>query len=207
MTISTESVLTIAAVCGSLRSGSFNAGLIQALEEVAEGREGLVLTRVTGLADLPPVDVDLLNNGVPDSVTHVQEQISSADAVILATPEYCYSMSSAAKTFFDWLALPNPLVTPLRHKPFGVLGASIGAMGTYRAQADARKAALFHDAELLGKPEVYVSFAEDKFDENGRLTDRDTYQLLEHYLDYFEEFARATRARDLASYAREFRFS
>lgn len=202
--MSNPEIVKVAAVCGSLRQGSYNHGLLRALSDIADERGTISLTMVEGLGDMPFINVDLLRDGLPATVQQVQDQVAKADAVIVATPEFSYSLPPVLKNFFDWQALPDPPSTPLRHKPFGIVGASIGHMGTYRAQCDVRKIALFADAEVMGRPEVYVSYCEDKFNEDGELADVKTRQLLERFLDDFEEFTRSTLARDLAAYNRAY---
>jgi chromate reductase, NAD(P)H dehydrogenase (quinone) len=201
---SPQNRLEIAAVCGSLRNGSLNAGLIRALQEIAERRGTITIKPVDGIGDLPLIKIDHLTAGVPAAVKHVQEQIEQADGVIIATPEYCYTVPAALKNFFEWQTLPDPTRNPLRHKPLAVMGASPGALGAYRAQEDVRKIALHSDSQLLGRPEIYVGDAEQKFDANGRLTDEATHASLERFLDDYEEFARATLDRDLTSLNRAY---
>lgn len=156
--------IKIAAVSGSIRHGSYNTGLVRALQQIAEKRDSVSITIVEGIADLPYVNGALLANGIPEPVQRAHAAISGADAVIFATPEYSYTMPGVLKNFIDWQALPVPQANPLGYKPVGILGASIGKFGTYRAQAELRKALQFTDSQVLTKPEVYVSYSGDKFD-------------------------------------------
>lgn len=201
--VNSDGQLEIAAVCGSQRPGSYNAGLVRALQRIAEKRGTIVITLVEGLADLPFASVDDAYSDVPESVQRVHEQVAAADGIIVATPEYCYSVPALLKNFFDWQTLPIPGMGPLRHKPLGIVGASIGMIGTNRAQMDLRKIALYSDLEVMGRPEVYVNLAGEKFTKEGELTDDETKTLLERWLDDYEEFARSTLARNLPSLNRE----
>ncbi|MEV4775898.1 NAD(P)H-dependent oxidoreductase [Microbacterium sp. LTA6] len=202
--VNSDGQIQIAAVCGSQRAGSYNAGLIRALQEIAQKRGTMVITPVDGLSDLPFASVEYYFGEVPDSVKHVHGQIGAADGVIIATPEFCYSLPAVLKNFFDWQTLPVPALNPLRHKPLGIIGASIGTIGTNRAQMDLRKIALYSDLEVMGRPEIYVNHAGEKFTQEGDLTDEGVRTLLERWLDDYEEFARSTIARDLASKNREY---
>ncbi|WP_349428783.1 NAD(P)H-dependent oxidoreductase [Microbacterium sp. LWS13-1.2] len=196
--------LRIAAVSGSQRAGSVNTGLLRALVSLAERRGKIDITIVDGLADLPFASVDAAYGDVPDAVRHVHDQITKADGIIIATPEYCYSVPALLKNFFDWQTLPVPPKNTLRHKPLGIVGASISMMGTNRAQMDLRKIALYSDLEVMGRPEVYVDDAAEKFTKDGELTDQATFELLERWLDDFEEFARSTLRRGLPDLSREY---
>ena len=202
--VNADGRLQIAAVSGSQRAGSYNSGLIRAIQDIARERGTIDITPVEGLADLPFATVEYFFGEVSDSVKRVHDQIAAADGVIIATPEYCYSLPALLKNFFDWQTLPVPALNPLRHKPLGIVGASIGIVGTNRAQMDLRKIALYSDLEVMGRPEVYVNEAGAKFTKEGDLIDEPTRVLLGRWLDDYEEFARSTLARNLPSLNREY---
>lgn len=202
--VTTDGAVQIAAVSGSQRAGSYNSGLIRALQSIAQKRGSIEITQVEGLADLPFASVENAYVEAPESVKRVHAQISAADGVIVATPEYCYSLPALLKNFFDWQTLPVPAENPLRHKPLGIVGASIGVIGTNRAQMELRRIALYSDLEVMGRPEIYVNEAGEKFSKDGDLTDEATLTLLERWLDDYEEFVRSTLARQLPSLDREY---
>lgn len=91
----------------------------------------------------------------------------------------------------------------MRHKPVGILGASIGMMGSNRAQMEFRKIALYSDVEIMGRPEVYVEHAKSKFTAQGDLIHEETRSLLDRWLHDFEEFVHSTLARNLPALERE----
>ncbi|MGM0931778.1 MAG: NADPH-dependent FMN reductase [Actinomycetota bacterium] len=201
--VTTDGQIEVLAVSGSQRRGSYNAGLLRTLQGIAEQRGTIVITPLEGLESLPFASFDYIGRPLPESVQRVQEQTAAADGIIVATPEYCYSLPAMLKNYFDWQTLPIPPRSPLRHKPMGIVGASIGMMGSNRAQMDLRKIALYSDVEVMGRPEIYVEHAKGKFSEEGDLLDKETHKLLERWLDDYEEFVRSTLARDLPSLNRE----
>jgi chromate reductase, NAD(P)H dehydrogenase (quinone) len=202
--MSTPDQLKVLAICGSLRTGSFNAGLVQ--EIVDDAPPSIRVDVLEGLDRLPLINNDLVVDNVPPAaVTEIGGRIRAADALIIACPEYCYGIPAPLKNLLDWMSFPPP-VNPLRFNPVGILGASIGAHGTLRAQHSLRQCLLFHDAMVMSKPEVYVTDAAKKF-ADGRLTDENTKKLIPLFLENFEEFTRATLARQLDPATREFQFT
>jgi chromate reductase len=113
---------------------------------------------------------------MPDAVTALQAAIAQADAVVVATPEYNYSVSGVLKNAIDWISRTQP--QPFINKPVGIIGASMGALGTARAQYDLRKIFVFLDAHVLNKPEVMIGAAHTRFDAAGKLTDEATRGFL-----------------------------
>jgi chromate reductase len=160
-------------ISGSLRAGSFNTA---ALRAAADALPPGVTLDLASLRDIPLYDDDVRAAGMPPAVTALQGLIAAADAVVIATPEYNYSVSGVLKNAIDWISRTAP--QPFLHKPVGIIGAAAGALGTGRAQYDLRKIFLFLDAHVLNKPEVMISAAHTKFDADGRLTDEATRGFL-----------------------------
>ena len=198
-------VLQVLAICGSLRSGSYNAGLVRELVDAAPA--SIAIDVLDGIEQLPLINNDLVVDGAPpQSVRRLDERIRSADSVIIASPEYCYGIPAPLKNLLDWISFP-PHVNCFRFKPVGLIGASIGVHGTLRAQLALRQTLLFHEAAVLAKPEVYISDAAAKYDARGQLVDEKTKELLRMFLDNLEDFARATLSRRLDPASREFLFT
>ena len=161
--------LTFCAISGSLRSGSYNTAALRAAAELAPDGVKFV---VAGLADIPIYSEDVKAAGFPAAVARLQQAIASADAVLIATPEYNYSISGVLKNAIDWVSRTDP--QPFANKPVAIMGASPGALGTARAQYDLRRMCVYLDAHLLNKPEVMIGAAHTRFDADGRLTDQAT---------------------------------
>jgi chromate reductase, NAD(P)H dehydrogenase (quinone) len=137
--------MRILGIAGSLRAGSFNQQLLRlAAEELPEGVE---LDVYDGLALIPPYDQDL-DDLPPAEVELLKEDIASADAVLVATPEFNGSIPGQLKNAFDWVS--RPLAdNPIRSKPVAVIGASTSAFGAIWAQRELKKVLGIMGARVL----------------------------------------------------------
>jgi chromate reductase, NAD(P)H dehydrogenase (quinone) len=178
----------ILGLSGSLRSASYNSAALRAAQELAP--DGVVVTRAD-ISAIPVYNDDVREKGLPPSVTSLVEQITSADAVLIATPEYNYSIPGVLKNAIDWVSKSPD--QPFRHKPVAILGASMGAIGTARAQYDLRKVFVFLDAYVLNQPEIMISAAHTRFDADGVLTDEKTRELIGKQIVALKEWALRVR--------------
>ena len=176
--------MKIAVICGSNRSGSFNAALTRALPDLAP--PDMTFETLTGMEDFPHYNADLQIEGFPERVLDWADRISSADGVIFVTPEYNYSVPGVMKNTIDWLSRLKP--GPFEGKPVAIQSCAPGAFGGVRAQVHLRQILLFLDALVLNKPEVFVSFAKTKFSEEGALTDEATRDFVSAQLTAFHAF-------------------
>ncbi len=172
------SILHVLGISGSLRTGSFNTGLLRAATELLP--EGMTL-EVFDLTPIPVYNADADGANTPESVRHFKSRIATADALLIATPEYNYSIPGVLKNAIDW-ASRTPKDSPLSGKPVAMMGAG-GVMGTVRAQMHLRQILLFNGTLLLAKPELYVAGARDKFDVAGNLTDEVTKNAIRALLE------------------------
>jgi chromate reductase len=168
---------TIVAVSGSLRKASYNSALLRALKERAHEGVNIEILDISGLAVF---DQDMEEN-FPAEVVALKEKIAKADGVILATPEYNRSMSSAMKNFIDWSSRPYG-TGPWGGKPVATIGASMAHTGTMLAQAELKTSLLFLGAHVIGQPEFYLGAAHEKIDAEGNITDADTQTHLDSVL-------------------------
>lgn len=154
--------MRILGIAGSLRSGSLNGELLRlAAEELPEGVE---LELYEELASIPPFDQDLVDLA-PFEVERLKDRIASADAILLATPEYNGSIPGQLKNALDWVS--RPLAdNPARSKPIAVIGASTSSFGAIWAQRELRKV-----LGILGARVLDVELAVAKA--NERLADPD----------------------------------
>ena len=158
--------LRVLGIPGSLRRRSFNRGLLEAAQGVVSS--GMTL-EITDLTPIPLYNADVEAGGIPPSAAAFRADIAAADALLIATPEYNYSVPGVLKNAIDWASRPPD--TPLRHKPIALMGASGGMMGTVRAQLSLRQTLLNTESFVLLKPELYVAQARERFDGEGRLSD------------------------------------
>jgi chromate reductase len=149
-------------LCGSLRSASLNAKLLQ---EAGHHYDG---TLTVGDLRLPLYDGDLEDDGLPDPVAHLAQQIAEADAVAIACPEYNKAPPGVLKNALDWISRAPGGV--LAKKPVAIMSAAAGRAGGERTQYMLRLMLVPFKADVLTGPEVLVASAAQQFDEDGRLT-------------------------------------
>lgn len=163
--------ITVAAFAGSLRRNSHNRGLIRAAAELAPPH---VTVNIIDLAPLPLYngEIDGPWPDKPQAVVDFINQLGEADALLIATPEYNYSVSGVLKNALDWASRRPGADKPpaIQGKPAAIMGAG-GRFGTVRAQIHLRYILLHNDIKLLNKPEVMVVRSGDAADSDGNITD------------------------------------
>lgn len=175
----------ILGISGSLRKGSFNTAALHACSSLLP--PGVTMS-VADIADIPLYNEDVRAQGLPDAVQRLREQIRSADALLIATPEYNYSIPGVLKNAIDWASRPPE--QPFDGKPVAIMGATPGGLGTSRAQYHLRQVFVYLNGHLLNKPEVFISAAPSKFDADGKLTDAATAENLGKLLAALADQAR-----------------
>ena len=159
--------MRILAISGSLRAASHNTALLRAAAELAP--TGVEVELYGGLEALPPYNEDRDTDLPPAEVAELREAISSADAVLLATPEFNGSMPGQIKHLVDWASRPRGRDSALWSKPVAVVGASVTDYGAIWAQDHLRKALGIAGARVLDV-ELPVGKAHNRF-EDGVLVD------------------------------------
>jgi chromate reductase, NAD(P)H dehydrogenase (quinone) len=157
----------ILGISGSLRAASYNTALLRTAHGLLPPAARIVL--YDGLAAVPPYSEDADRGDGPAAVAELRARIATADALLIATPEYNGSIPGQLKNALDWASRPFP-DSVLRGKRAAVVGASTGIFGAVWAQAELRKALARAGANVLDA-EVPVASAEDVFDARLRLTD------------------------------------
>jgi chromate reductase len=173
-----EKQIKILAFAGSLRRGSYNKALVRAAVELAPEN---VVMEVFDLEGIPPFNEDYVSNP-PASVIEFKDKIRKADALLIATPEYNYSIPGVLKNAIDWASRPFQ-GNPLEGKPVAVMSASAGRLGGARAQYHLRQTFVFLNMHPVNRPEVMLSQAADNVDTNGRLTNEQTRKLIKQLIE------------------------
>lgn len=179
--------IKVLGICGSLRRGSYNRMLLEAAVECAP--PDMTIESYGGLGDIPPYNEDVREAGEPAAVADFKRRIADADGLLIASPEYNYSVPGVLKNAIDWVSRP-PAESPLMNKPAAIIGASTGNFGTARGQLALRQVFVFTGTQAMLKPELLVFQAQKRFDESGRLTDDVTRKLLTEFMAAFEGWVR-----------------
>lgn len=158
--------MRILGFAGSLRKGSFNKMLLANAAEIARGQGAEV--EIVELGDIPLYNFDVEQAGLPASVAQFKEKIANADALLIASPEYNYSVSGVLKNAIDWASRkPNAF----GGKMAAIMGASDGGFGTVRMHKELREILRQLDCWVIPTPDVAISKAQDAFDGNGKFKD------------------------------------
>ena len=179
--------LTFAVLLGSLRKASFNAMVARALPGLAPA--GVTVQALGSVRDIPHYDADLQAEGFPAAVTAMADAIRAANALVIVTPEYNYSIPGLLKNAIDWLSrLPNQ---PFAGKAIAIQTASMGPFGGVRCQYHLRQSMVFLDGRVLNKPEIAIGAVQTRVDAaTGEMTDATTRGLIGQQLAALADFAR-----------------
>ena len=172
--------MKIIALVGSIRKESYNVKLATYIQKKYQDQFDL---EILNLRELPMYDQDIENNP-PAAVTEFKGKVASADAVLWITPEYNGTVPGVLVNAIDWLSRVDKVMIG---KPSWIMGASMGNLGTVKAQLHLRDI-LFSpgvSSPLLPGNEVYVGAVHEKFDQDGNLTDQATVQFLDKVVDNF----------------------
>ena len=169
--------VSIFGFAGSLRFGSYNKMLLKTAQELSPENVKIEIFDIEGI----PLFNQDLENKPNDKLKIFKEKIKAADGLLIVTPEYNYSVPGVLKNAIDAVSRPHA-TNPFEEKPVGIMGASIGMLGTARAQYHLRQSMVILNAHVMNRPEIMVSFAENKFDQTGRLTDEVTRQKVKEFM-------------------------
>jgi chromate reductase len=171
----------ILGISGSLRKHSYNTKLLLVVEELMP--EGMSL-EIFDLNPIPLFNQDLESNP-PEIVADFKTRIAAADGLLIATPEYNYSIPGVLKNALDWASRP-PRNGPLNDKPLAIIGAG-GRFGTTLAQQHLRQIVSHLNMHTMNSPEVLVQRPWEKFEE-GLLTDERSRTQLSRMLDAYYDW-------------------
>ncbi len=161
-----DAPLRVVALVGSSRAGSLNRALLEAARELAPAS---MTIEAVEIGDLPFYDGDLEAQGDPLTVGRLKSEIAAADAILVVTPEYNFSLPAVLKNAIDWASRRRP-ASPLAGKPVLLMGAGPGRTGARNALA--------HLADVLAHVRMEpfdrrleVPHAGGLVDTDGRLSD------------------------------------
>lgn len=175
----------IAVIVGSLRQDSINRKLAQALVKL--GPAGFTF-KFLEIGDLPLYNQDQ-DDHQAESVVRLKSEVKAASGLIFVTPEYNRSVPGVLKNALDNASRPYG-TSAWAGKPAGVLGASIGQIGTALAQQHLRNTLAYLDVPTMGQPEVFVQVREGFFDEAGNVASPETVKFLQNWMDRYVQWVR-----------------
>lgn len=170
--------IKILGIVGSLRQDSYNAFALKAAQALLPNDVALELIDLHGIP-LYSQDDEM---SPPSAVQALKQRILDADAILFATPECNYSLPGALRNAINWASRPYG-ETAWKGKPAAVMGASVGSLGTARAQSHLRKMLLALDMPVVNQPEVMICDAAQCFAENGELIDDATREIIQKLLN------------------------
>ncbi|MGB6539630.1 MAG: NADPH-dependent FMN reductase [Xanthobacteraceae bacterium] len=188
-----DTIFNIISICGSLRKGSYNRMVMNALPGLAPA--ALSFTEAPPFVDFPLYNADVeTSTGFPAAVQKLAEAVRAADGVIIVTPEYNFSIPGALKNAIDWVSrVPNQ---PFTGKPVAIQSASAGPLGGGRMQYSLRQVLLFLNATTFGRPEIFVGNCSTRIDaKTGEITDPQTVELIRQQLAAFAKFVEQHAAK------------
>jgi chromate reductase len=169
----------IAVIVGSLRRDSFNRKLANAIVKLAPSE---FTFKQVHIGNLPLYNQDDDENQA-ESVKQVKKDIESSQALLFVTPEYNRSIPGVLKNAIDHASRPLGQ-NSWAGKPAGVLGASVGVMGTAMAQQHLRNILAFLGIPTLGQPEAFIHVTDDLFDADGNIG-AGSRQFMQNWMDVY----------------------
>lgn len=178
------SQINVAVIVGSLRKDSFNRKLANAMIKLAPPDFSFKLINIS---DLPLYNQDDDQSQAP-AVKRLKSEIAAADALLFVTPEYNRSMPGVLKNAIDHASRPYGEGV-WGGKPAGVLGISVGTIGTALAQQHLRNVLAYLDVPTMGQPEVFLQAKEGLFDADGGIGP-DSKKFLQGWMDKYAAFVK-----------------
>jgi chromate reductase, NAD(P)H dehydrogenase (quinone) len=180
-----ERPVKVLGISGSLRKASYNTMALRAAQKLAPAG---ITVETFDLAPIPLYNDDVRSAGYPEPVARLRVAMAAADALLVVTPEYNFSVPGVLKNAIDWASRPPD--QPFNEKPMAIMGASPGATGTARAQYHLRQMMVFLNAFPINKPEVFIANCAQKFDAEGNLTDETTRGFVKQLLESLAAWTR-----------------
>ena len=172
-----EKAIRILGIAGSLRRNSYNRAALRAAQRLVPADAELEIFELDGIAVFSEDD----ERTPPVKVVEFKKRIREADAILFVTPEYNYSIPGGLKNAIDWASRPYG-DNAWAGKPVAVMGASVGRLGTARAQYHLRQVFVFLNMLAVNQPEVMIGNAADHFDAEGNLVNEGTKKLIRQLL-------------------------
>lgn len=178
--------MKIVALVGSMSKESNNRKIVEFMKE--KYKEQLEI-EILPIEKLPMYNQDI-EEDAPDIVKELRVKIKESDGILFATPEYNHSIPAVLKSAIDWFSRVERVMI---NKPSMIIGATLGNLGTVRAQVHLRQILNSGGVATLNLPgnEVFISMIHEKLDEDGNLVHKPTIEYLdkvvENFIDWIEK--------------------
>jgi chromate reductase len=182
--------IRILGIAGSLRRNSYNRAALRAAQKLVPEDAVLDIFDLDGI----PVFSEDEEREPPAKVVDLKKRIREADAVLFVTPEYNYSIPGGLKNAIDWASRPYG-DSAWTGKPAAIMGASVGKLGTARAQYHLRQVFVFLNVYAVNQPEVMIGNAAEQFDADGNLTNETTKDLIRQLLGNLVRWTRTLQQK------------
>lgn len=169
--------INILGIAGSLRKESFNRSALRAAAKLVPNGTEIEIFELDGIPGFNQDD----EKNPPTKAAELKQKVRDADAILIVTPEYNYSIPGVLKNAIDWASRPYG-DSAWDGKPAAIMGASVGAIGTARAQYHLRQMMVFLNMFPINRPEVMLGNASGMFDGEGNLTDETAKGLIRDML-------------------------
>ena len=180
-----EPTTTILGIAGSLRRASYNRAALRAAQQLVPEDATLEIFELDGIPGFNQDD----EAHPPAKVVELKTRVRAADAILFVTPEYNYSVPGVLKNAIDWASRPYG-DNAWNGKPVAVMGASVGMLGTARAQYHLRQVFVFLNMYPVNQPEVMIAHAAERFDATGTLLDTHAQDLIRQLLRHLVAWSR-----------------
>jgi chromate reductase, NAD(P)H dehydrogenase (quinone) len=177
--------IRILGIAGSLRRQSYNRAALRAATQLVPEGATIDIFEIDGIPGFSEDD----EQNPPEKIVELKRRIREADAILIVTPEYNYSIPGVLKNAIDWASRPYG-DSAWNGKPAAIMGASVGAIGTARAQYHLRQMFVFLNMFPVNQPEVMIASASERFDAEGNLTDDTTKDFIRQLLQSLAEWTR-----------------
>jgi chromate reductase len=182
--------VTILGIAGSLRRDSYNRAILRSVRDLTPTDAQLEIFEELG--QIPLFNQDEEANP-PEVISTFKSKIRQADAILFVTPEYNYSIPGVLKNAIDWASRPYG-DSAWAGKPAAIISASPSLFGAARAQYHLRQVFVFLDMYAINRPEVMIGKAPERFDNQGRLVDHTTQDLIRLLLQNLIDWTRQLNA-------------
>ncbi|AHC51539.1 NADPH-dependent FMN reductase [Sulfolobus acidocaldarius SUSAZ] len=187
--------IKILGIPGSIRKNSYNKLLLKATLNLLP--QGVEMEIFEDISQIPLFNQDEENNP-PQVVKDLKRKIRESDAILFATPEYNRSIPGVLKNAIDWASRPYT-DNSFNGKVAAIMSASMGMLGGALAQYHLRQILSFLNVNVVTGPEVFVSFAQQKFDEKGNLIDENSKKFISQLLNNLVDYVKMVKSKQVVS--------